>query len=233
MLRTQLTDEVRLLVRLDCVATIGRANPVHWIFRDPGEHRQAAEDGAGATMAAEAPDLDHCAAPGLVKQIVERIRERLLIAWETEVGPVEVGMGPRRLPARIEVETEVGRALPVVAVCRIRRGPDRRAIRENDQGRGHGYDLVLHLQFGLPVDVNSQGHEVEQPALDFRVHKGAVLHPMAWSTPIGKKVDDNQFVAGLGLFQRFLIVREPFDLFGRFSWWRWSISSAKSPTLTN
>src|SRR5579884_466516 len=93
-----------LLRRLDRTLTISGPDPLHRILRRAAsEHREACQRCSGAAMGTPAPNFDPLAVAGPLEGIIQRNQEGLRVVWKTEVGPLDVSMGPRRLPTIIQV----------------------------------------------------------------------------------------------------------------------------------
>lgn len=145
---------------------------------DPGDcaggvaARQDGEASEGSTCAAvatDAADLDALALTGPAEHVVQRTAEVVRTARHAEVGPVDVRMRPRWLPAPVEVEPEAGNLLPIVrAVLDERRGDHRRAIEELHAGAMavHLVPLVMMSRVGAARIRVERPHDATLSACD-------------------------------------------------------------------
>jgi len=99
----------------------------------PGQDGEAGQGHAGAPMAPEATDLHAFTGTSPLEQRSQGGGDVRRIIGDTEVRPVEVGVGPRWPPPFIEVEAEVRRLFTCVGVRVVEgRGGDRGAVGHYD-----------------------------------------------------------------------------------------------------
>jgi len=135
-------DKRLLLRRLDRSRAVVVACPRGRLIGDnPCKHSQASDCCSRPSVTAYAADLHHVSCSGAIKQSPQRFCEICSVLRESEVGPVEQFVLPRRLPTFVEVDTEVGQPLATVGV-RVVKGNGRKAgsVRQSD---------------GVPVDGTS------------------------------------------------------------------------------
>ena len=121
---------------------------------DPGDRvggGMAGEDGetgqccTGAPVAAETADFRLFPGPGTVDHGPQRGQDRGRVSGDAEVRPVEMVMGPWRLPPAVEIEPVAG--LPVAGV-----GGDRIERHRGDLGAvGQADHTAVPVHFDLPV----------------------------------------------------------------------------------
>lgn len=104
----EVAGEGFLLVGLDRTFAVRGADPGHgFVWRLAAEDGKTGQGGPGATVAAVAADLDALTSPGSVEQRFEYDDDQRWVAGDAEIGPVQVVVGPRRLPPLVEVQPEV------------------------------------------------------------------------------------------------------------------------------
>src|SRR4051794_35745880 len=84
-----------------------------------GQHGQACQRSAGATVRTETANLNLLASTRPGKEVRQRRSQGCHIGRYAEVRPVDMVVGPRRLPSLVQVEPEVGCGLALVGSCRI------------------------------------------------------------------------------------------------------------------
>lgn len=103
----EVAGEGFLLVGLDRTFAVRGSDPAHgFVWRLAAEDGETGQGGPGAAVAAVAADLDAFTSPGSLEQRFEH-GDQSWVARDAEVGPVQVVVGPRRLPPLVEVQPEV------------------------------------------------------------------------------------------------------------------------------
>lgn len=104
----EVAGEGFLLVGLDRTFAVRGSDPAHgFVWRLAAEDGETGQGGPGAAVAAVAADLDAFTSPGSLEQRFEHGDDQSWVARDAEVGPVQVVVGPRRLPPLVEVQPEV------------------------------------------------------------------------------------------------------------------------------
>jgi hypothetical protein len=91
-------------------------DPTDGILGETGEHGQPGQRRSGPPVAAETTDLHRLAPPGSLLHVVESVAQVGEVIGHPEIRPRDVGVGPRGIPQRIEMQTEV-RRFPALMGC--------------------------------------------------------------------------------------------------------------------
>ena len=134
---TAKADDERLL--------LPRLHGVHAIpITDPGDgiagwkstkDCQAGQGRSRSSMASKATQLHSVSAAGAFQQRPKGGHHGRRVTGHAEIGPVEVIVGPRRIPLRVEIETEIGNLVAGVGISGIKRnGGDLGPIGQHHDG---------------------------------------------------------------------------------------------------
>jgi len=109
-----------------------------------GQDGQAGQRRPGSAVTAKASNLDALPRPGPFQNRLERLEEGFGVRWQAEVRPIDMVIGPWRLPAGIEVQAIVRLAGAGVRGGRvIRRRGQLRAV-----GQHHRAQVAMSLDHG-------------------------------------------------------------------------------------
>lgn len=104
----EVAGEGFLLVGFDRTFAVHGSDPADgFVWRLAAEDGKTGKRGTGATVAAVTANLDALTSPGSVKQRLKRSDNQNRIARDTEVGPVQVVVRPRRPPPLVEVQPKI------------------------------------------------------------------------------------------------------------------------------
>ncbi len=126
-------------------------------------------------MASKATQLNSVAAPSAFQQRPQGGPQGRRVTGHAEIGPVEVIVGPRRIPLRVEIETKLGNLVVGVGISGVKRNRgDLGLIRQHDDGSVQvqlkplmivvrDYALcryIVHVPVDLTLRANDYGSDV-------------------------------------------------------------------------
>ena len=105
---------------------------------------QAGQGRSGSPMASKATQLNSVAAPSAFQQRPQGGHHGRRVTGHAEIGPVEVIVGPRRIPLRVEIETKLGNLVAGVGISGVKRNRgDLGLIRQHDDGSDVSHPFIL------------------------------------------------------------------------------------------
>jgi hypothetical protein len=137
-----------LLRRLDRPRAVVGTNPSdRFRGRKADEDRQAREGRSGPSVTTDAAELDAFAGPSPLEHRDKHIPGSIWLSRDSEVGPVEMVVGPRRLPPRVQVEPVIGRFITPIRVGRVKGNRNQFSpVRQRDHR-----PVSVAVQFAEPV----------------------------------------------------------------------------------
>jgi hypothetical protein len=110
-----------LLRRLDRPRAVVGTNPSdRFRGREADEDRQAREGPTGPSVTTDAAEFDAFAGSSHLEHRDKRVPGSIWLSRDAKVGPVEMVVGPRRLPPRVQVEPVIGRFITPIRVGRVK-----------------------------------------------------------------------------------------------------------------
>jgi hypothetical protein len=164
-------DERLLLPGLHGVRAVVPPHPRHGVAgRKSTKDCCAGQGRSGSSMAAEAAHLNPFSTASAFQQRPKGGDHGSGITGHTEIGSFEVIVGPRRIPLRVEVETEIGSLLAGIGISGIKgHGDDLGPVRQYDHGsmQVHVKLLVIVVRVSalcgfivhVPVDLALRTHD--------------------------------------------------------------------------
>ena len=153
------------------------------VGRFSGQNGQPCERCAGAAVSSETTNFDSLSVAGSVQEILQVGLEGLGVGRDTEIGPIEVSMGPRGCPAAVQIEPEGWRLVPPIGVAGV------------VGHRGHGCPVgkpnrrAMHVRCRPGYPVGSSGPHSGHHRAPIGTRPGFSAHRVAFDSEGKLKVD--------------------------------------------
>lgn len=114
-------NKLFLLSRLHRITAVVLADPGHRIPRGQSHHDgEAGQSCSGPSVPAQAANFDSVLLTSSLEQRFQGGRHRGGVTRHTEIWPIEVIVGPWRIPLRVQVQTEVWRPITGIGIRRVK-----------------------------------------------------------------------------------------------------------------